>query len=903
MKTSFGMSWLARLRSTVRALLGRARLRREVDAEQRFHAETYAEDLVRRGVPAAEARRRAQAELGSVAVQQDRFREAVGLRLFDEMGADLRFGLRSIWKNPAYSAIIVLSLALGIGATTAMFSLIYAVLLHPFPYAHAERIMNPVIINEERPEELRWFAMTKPQFEQMQKAKSLESLLGFRNVNLEISGHELPEEVAAVYLTENAESFFGVPAYLGRGIEASDAETHQPIVVLNYKFWRRHYGGDPGVIGRVMQLDHVDYTIVGVMPQSFAFNDTFGTSDIYLPRNLLHDSMRPLVQWPYTPWFKIKEGVSRAEADAELDAIVHQFAKEFPSRFPKKFHLQMQPIVMPYEKSTGGMLALLFAGVVVLLLIGCANCSILTLARGAARQHELAIRSAIGASRWRMIRQLLAESAIISLAGAALGVAASYWLAKLPLLLAPHSFPPESVVQINAPILMFSVGLALLSSLLFGLSPALRLSRPNLVHMMQSTLRRLGGFRGNRSFHGLIAGQVALTLLLMATAGIAMSTFLHLVNAPLGYEPKHVLEAGIAMHFQDQKAWEGIKTREGRVAYVEEVRQRIAQVPGVISIAVSTDSTPPYSGSERAFEISGRHTGEEQQVRVHLVGAEYFSTLRIPFLQGRIWDQAENRRGDGVVVINAAMARHYWPKGDAVGKQLRVPELRSHAPLESASADSNGWREVIGVVGDARNDGLDRPSVPAIYVPYATFLAPYTQFLIRTQGEPLEWLRAIREAVQSVSADQPISNGYMDLEEAIERDAQWSRQRLFSVLFGVFSAIALILALVGLFSVVSYSVAQRTGEFGVRMALGARRSHILWVAARAAALSSCAGMLVGLLLDLLLQGVVARWMNTHTDAKNGVVAAALLLCCCIAACAFPAVRALSIEPCEALRYE
>lgn len=898
------MSLFARVRSSLRGIVSGARVRRDVAEEMEFHLAARAGDLMRAGVAEHEAIRKARAELGPVLRQQERFREATGLRLFDEMGGDLRFGLRAIWKQPVFSSVMVLSLALGIGATTAMFSLIYAVLLHPFPYADSDRIMNPVIINEENPQELRWFAMTKPQFEQFGRANSIESLLGFRNVNMEISGNELPEEVAAVYLTENADAFFRVPAYLGRGIQAVDAQTHQRIVVLNYKFWRRHYNGDPAVVGRTMQLNHEDYTIVGVMPRRFAFNDTFGASDIYLPRNLLQDSVHPLVQWPYTPWIKIRADVSRAAADAELGAIVHQFAKEFPARFPKKFHLQLQPIAVPYERNTGAMLMLLFAGVVLLLLIGCANCSILTLARGASRQHELAVRSAIGASQWRIVRQLLVESVVISFAGAALGVAASYWLAKLPLLLAANAFPPESVIQINAPILAFSVVLTLLTSILLGLSPALRLSRPDVSQMMQSAQRRIGGFRGSRVFRGLIAGQIALTLLLMATAGIAMGAFLRLMNAPLGYEPKNVMEAGVAMHFQDQKSWEGIKTREARAAYIEQIRQRIAQVPGVLSIAVSMDSTPPYSGVERGFEIAGMPASEEQQARVHLVGPRYFSTLRIPLLSGRFWNDPENSRGDGVAVINEAMAHRYWPNGDAIGKQVSVPTLKSEAPLVSASGNSSGAREIIGVVGDARNDGVERPALPAIYVPYTTLMAPYTQYLIKAQSEPLALMPAIRAAVQSVSADQPISNGYLDLKDAIERDAQWSRQRLFSVLFGIFSAIALMLALVGLFSVVSYSVTQRTNEFGVRMALGAQRSHVLWIALRTTAWSAGCGIVLGLLLDLMLRGVLARWMQVHANNTASLAMATLLLSlCALAACLGPALRAAFIRPVEALRYE
>ena len=895
---------LLRLWSSLKSIAGASRMRREVAEEMRFHLEARVEDLMRAGSSRQNALRQARRELGPVARQQERFREAVGLRLFDEVSGDLRFGLRAIWKNPVYSLVTVISLALGIGATTAMFSVIYAVLLHPFPYADADRIMNPVIINEDNPTELRWFAMTRPQFEQFGRAKSLESLLGFRNVNMEIGGNELPEEVAAVYLTENAERFFGVPAYLGRGIQAADAQTHQPVVVLNYKFWRRHYGGDAGVVGRTMQLDHAVYTIVGVMPRSFAFNDTFGTSDIYLPRNLLHDSVTPPVSWPYTPWIKIRADVSRAAADAELGAIVRGFAKDFPARFPKRFHLQLQPIAVPYEQNTGTMLRLLFAGVVLLLLIGCANCSILMLARGAARQHELAVRSAIGASRWRIVRQLLVESAMISFAGTALGVVASYWLARLPLLLAPQAFPPEAFIRINAPILVFSVGLALVTSLLLGLSPALRLSRPDVSRVMQATLGRIGGSGNSRVFQGLIAGQIALTLLLLATAGIAVGAFLHLMNAPLGYEPKHVMQAGIAMHFQDQKSWEGIKTREARAAYIEQIRQRIAQIPGVVSVAVGTDSTPPYSGGERGFEIAGKPPSEGLQARLHTTGPEYFATLQIPLLAGRIWSQAENTRGDGVAVINEAMAHRYWPNGDAIGKQIRVPELKSYAPLVSVSADSNGLREIVGIVGDARNDGLERPPLPAIYVPYTTQIAPYAQYLIRTQSEPLDSLHAMREAVQSVSGDQPISNGYSDLEVVIEHDAQRSRQRLLSTLFGIFSGIALALALVGLFSVVMYSVAGRTREIGVRMALGAGRGNILWLAARTTAWSAGVGIALGLLMDLLVQGAVARWMNVSQRSTGGLIAATLLLACsALIACLVPALRAASIRPVEALRYE
>jgi len=891
-------SFAARIRSGLLAVLRAARLRSEVAEEHRFHVDAYVDDLVRLGIPPAEAQRRAHAELGPVMLQQERFREAFGLRLFYEIGGDLRFGLRSLRKNSVFSVVAILSLALGIGATTAMFSLIYAVLLHPFPYANADRIMNPAIFNEDNPQERRWFAMTKPQFELFRQAKSLESLMGFRNMNMEISGAGLPEDVAAVYVTENADTFFGVPALLGRGIQPSDAlPPHEPVVVLNYKFWRRHYNGDAGVIGRTLQLDHVNYTIVGVMPRRFAFNDTLGTGDVYVPRSLLQGNF-------YTPWLKLKAGVSMDEANAEIGQLVHQFAKEFPSRFPKKFHMQLEPIVVPYERNTGPMLVLLFAGVMLLLMIGCANCSILMLARGAARQHELVVRSAIGASRWRIVRQLLVESVVISFSGAALGVAASYWLARLPLVLAPASFPPESVVHINLPILGFSIALALLAGIAVGLAPAVRLSRPDVSQAMQSSLRRVGERKSGRAFHGIIAGQIALTLLLMAGASIAIGTFLYLARAPLGYEPKHVMDVGMVMHWNDAKAWDAIKSRDSRAAFIDQMRQRMAAVPGVVSVAVGANALPPYSGWEQAWEMDGKVGEEEKQARTHLISSEYFSTLEIPLLVGRVWTEAENARGDGVAVINETMARRYWPNGNAVGQRIRVPGLKSTAPLVAASADSAGWREIVGVVGDVRNDSLDRPVLPAIYMPHTTLMTPEVQYQIRTQGEPLALVRSIREAVQSVNADQQIANDVFDLQTAIERDPQWSRQRLFSILFGFFSAMALVLALAGLFSVVAYSVAQRTNEFGIRMALGARRGHILWIAARAAAWSAGRGIAIGLIAALLLKNLLMRWMNTnHASMSSLVAVTALLMLCTLIACLLPALRVASILPVEALRYE
>jgi predicted permease len=818
----------------------------------------------------------------------------------------VRHGVRTLRKSPGFTVVAALSLALGIGATTAMFSLIYAVLLRPFPYAGADRIVNPVIIDEQHADEPRWFPLSKAVFDDLRLAAPVDSSLGFNNAHMEITGGALPEDISGIYLTENAASFFGVRPVLGRNIEPYDAENGgHSVVVLNYRFWQRHFGGDPHIIGQTLEINHAPYTIIGVMPHSFAFNDTNGVGDVYLPGSLMQGLFNvPYVS--YIPWIKLRPQVSFAAANAAIEPIVRQFAEQHPERFPDHWHLALQPIIAPYQQGTGRTLTLLLAGVGLLLIVGCANCSILLLARGRTRQHELAIRSAIGASRWRIVRQLLVEAVVISCTGAVLGVAASYWLAKLPLLLSPDSFPAESVIRINAAILAFSVALALLSGIFFGLVPALRLSRHDSARMLPSRQIGVDAAPAKHRWSVLIAAQVALTLLLMATAGTAIRSFLQLMQMPLGYDPANVMKVGIMLHAHDPGEWSRIQSREARTAYIEQLREKIASVPGVSTVAVGADATPPYTGDERSFNVDGTRDREQPQARLILVDQRYFAALHIPLLDGHIWDTDENARGDSIAVVNHAFAMRYRSSSNTLGLQLRIPGLTPQNRYQVASAQSTGWRQIIGVVGDARNDGVDRPVVPAIYLPYTAVMLPYVQFFVRTQGDPLIYLHSIRASIASVASDQQISNGFngtFTLNEAIERDAQYGRQRLFSILFGVFSAMALALALVGIFSVVAHSVAQRTTEFGVRLALGAPRAHVLWIAARTALVSAAAGVVIGLAFDSFLGAVLAHWMQSAFAASSLFAAAALLALSALFACLLPARHATGVDPMIALRYE
>jgi predicted permease len=890
------MIFLAQLRSWWNALVHRTRIDDEIEAELQFHIDAHTQQLIDTGIPPREAERRAKIEFGRVDVQKEKYRSAIGLQPLHEIGGDVRYGLRSLYKNPGVSIVAILSLALGIGATTAIFSLIYAALLHPFPYAGADRIVNPAVIDETHPQVPTWFALTPSQFDSLSKANCIDSIIGFNLAGLTTTDNDLPEDVRATYITSNASSFFGVPAKLGRGIQPFDvAKGTQPanVVVLDYKFWQRKYDSDPKIVGQILQLNHENYTIIGVMPKRFTFTHTVGNADVYIPWTS--------TRFPHLlPWIKLKPGVSLATANAEFQAFLNQFKQETPKHFPTSFHVSVQPIIEPYVHRTGRTLGLLFASVIVLLLIGCANCSILFFVRGESRQHEFAIRSAIGASRFRIVRQLLIESLAISCAGAIIGVAVSFWLADLPLRLMPDAFPQEAAITINLPILAFSVGLALITGLLFGLSPALHLSRPNVSQTIQTTARVAGISTSKRTLNVLIGGQIALTFVLLGLAGAAIAGFMKITSTQLGYDPHNVIVVGIPIK-QDLK-----KNQVERAAYIGQLRERVAAVPSVVSVSVANRGippSPPFDGMQAPFEILGGQSSQDQYAAVSLVSSEYFATLKIPLLSGRVWDQTENQRGDFVAVVNQTLAQRYWPKGDALGHQIRAASLKDDGrPLSATSPQSGEWRQIVGIVADSRNNGLEQPIAPAIYVPYTTFMWNYTQLFIRTTNSPLASLRAIRTALHSVNSEQRVRAEADELEEGLQHEPVWAQQRLFSILFSFFACLALVLALIGLASTVSFAIARRTNELGIRMALGAQRSHIVWIVVRATLATVASGIGIGLSLNLLLEKVMRHWTPASVLVPWVLASVTLLLLICTTiACLLPARRAANIDPMRTLR--
>jgi predicted permease len=580
---------------------------------------------------------------------------------------------------------------------------------------------------------------------------------------------------------------------------------------------------------------------------------------------------------------------------------LRRFAQEQPDNFPRTFKVDIRPLTYETTQNIGSTLYLLFAAVSMLLAIGCGNVSILLLARGTARQHEFAVRAAVGASSIRIVRQLLTESLLLAITGTGLGILFAYRLLALIVAWMPERlFPPDVAIRINAPVLLFSAGLALAITVLFGMMPALRMAKPEIGQVMQSnSIKAAGSVRGKRLHGSLVAAQIALTLLLLTAAGAAIQGFVRLTRVPLGYDPHNVVSMGIQLQENSYTTW------QARVNYFEQLRDSVATLPDVASAAIDTNATPPYSGWQQSFELLGTPAAspEAQTARVGFVGPGFFRTLHMPLVEGRIWDAAEVSRGALLVLVNQSFVRRYFPNGDAIGHSLKLSKLSNNPPKTMIAPGADGWLQVIGVVGDAVNDGIENPVKPAIFAPYSLQMWAGTGILIRSSMPAEALVHVVRVRLAALNRDQLIA-GSADLERWLKREPVWARGKLISALFAGFSILALVLSAVGLYSVVSYSVMQRTNEFGIRIALGARRLHVFRIVMTSAAVSVGIGVVAGVALSMGLNRFIADWVGnsaTHPLMVTGV--SLLLLAVAAAACVLPARRALSVDPMTALRRE
>ncbi|MGB6133626.1 MAG: ABC transporter permease [Acidobacteriaceae bacterium] len=806
---------------------------------------------------------------------------------------DLRYALRQFGRSPGFSVTAILSLALGIGATVAVFSVVYGVLLHPFPYRDVDRLCN-VSVRDTRGEVGDEYFLG-PELVQVSKLPAFESIATWRNENLSVTGGDVPEAANAYYGIGQTFPSLGVAPLLGRNLgpaDALDGQEPQPVVELHYRFWRRHFNGDPDVIGKTLELDHKAYTIIGVTRSDFTWD--WG-ADLYLPQAINDPRGGGVVA-------KLRRGVSVQEANAQLQPLLQEFAKEHPREYSPNYTADLHPLAWEVSHNIGGTIWLLFAGVGLLLAIGCSNVSILLLSRNAARQHEFALRSAIGAGSTRIVRQLMTESLLLAITGTALGTAlASRLLALIVAWLPHHLFPPDVSIRINVPVLLFSVGLALVTTLLAGLLPALQMTNPEIATAMQSGPRTMSGSVRSRRIHtALVAGQIALTLLLLSTAGAAMEGFVRLLRVPLGYDPHNVVAVGIPLHENTYTTW------QKRTSYFEQLRASVASLPGVQAASIAGNAIPPNSGWQLPIELRGlpAQSPDAQMARIDLVDSNYFSTLRMPLIAGRVWTPAEIANASGLVLVNESFIRRYDSGPNPVGHFVRIPKLQNPPPNVPMAPGANGWLQIIGVVGDAVNGGIDQPVQPAVFAPYSLEVLGGTQILVRTRSAPAGLLDSLRKRVAAVNPEQQTYEVIADLEQWITDEPVWGRARLISALFAGFSILALALSTVGLYSVASYSVIQRTSEFGIRIALGATPSHVIRLVVASAGAGVGLGIAAGLVLSVGLARILAAWAGITGNSGLFMTGAALLLLVTAALASLsPARRALSVDPISILRSE
>lgn len=810
---------------------------------------------------------------------------------------DLGYAVRQLRKMPGFTLTAIMSLALGIGATTAVFSVVYAIVFDPYPYANSDRMVH---MRLKRPDgSNRGFGLTGGQWQRIKQSPVVEdAFLTDGTWSRTLTSGDLPEDVETDYVSSNTFNFMGVAPFAGRNIQPSDAvdgQDPQPVVELSYKFWQRHYNGDASVIGKQMQLDHKTFTIVGVAAPRFTWDD----ADAYTPKKITQETVPG-----YYVGLRIKPGVTHAQADGALASLIEGFRKETPDHFPQgNFKFTVVGLNEDFMHDIGGTLYLMFGSVALLLLIGCGNVSILLLARATARRSEFGVRSAMGAGRGRIVRQLLTEALLLSLTGAGLGVLLAWKMIGVIVDNLPEfSFPHEAAIHLNVPVLLFSVFVAVTTGVLFGMWPALELSKPDIAKAIQANSRKTTtGVRGKKLHAALIAGQIALTLLLLAGAGAAIEGFVKLSNRPLGYDPHNVMSVGIPIHEGTHGTW------AERAPYVEKIFNTVREVPGVEMAAVSMNATPPENGFQTRFEIVGKPGQEALQTRVNLVSPEYFPILSVPVLQGRLWNADENHQGAAVMVINRTFAQRFFPNGDAVGHSLKLPEATAAPPYRLLSPAGGGTVLIVGVVGDKIDDGMTKPIVPEAYVPYPLVMGMYAQILVKSQGSPLRLLHAIQERVGQVDRTQQTNPRVHDLEQWIRDTPEWARGHLVAWLFGGFAFLALALAAVGLYSVVSYTVAQRTNELGVRLALGASRRNILKLVFRSMVGAVGLGAGLGIVLSFALSRVMSHWspesQASSRDPLLMLVAACTLLVVVLLASAIPARRAARVSPMTAIRYE
>jgi predicted permease len=885
------MSWARIVSARLRGLLRRDAVEQDIDEELRSHVEMVSEENVRRGMTPADARRAALKSFGDVTRVKEAARDVRGGGIVETIIQDIRFGLRMLVKSPTFTVVAVIALALGIGANSAIFSVVNTVLLRPLPYQDPDRLVM-VWEDNSRHGYPRDTPAAANYIDWRDQNQVFEGMAATAEMSFNLTGAGEPERIDGKRVSANLFNLLGVEPYLGR---AFSSEEDQPgggrVVILSHGLWQRRFGSDMKIIGQSLNLNGESYTVVGVMPPHFQFPSR--EDELWVPIAFTSQEAASRGRHYLQVIARMKPGVTLQQARAEMNTIAARLQQQYPDQ-----NTDLGAAVVPLHEQVAGdikpALLVLLGAVGFVLLVACANVANLLLARAAGRQKEIAVRIALGASRLRLIRQFLTESVLLAAFGGVVGLLLSLWGVKLLKAFIPENISQAQAVTIDAKVLFFTLLVSLLTGLIFGLAPAMQASNFNLNETLKEGGRdSAAGSRGNRIRGLLVIAEVAISLILLIGAGLLINSFLRLRHVDPGFRADKLLTMQIVLpklKYPDQAR---------RSAFYTELLRRVEALPGVKAAAVANWIPLIRQGDSIGISIEGRPApapGQELIVVTRVVSPHYFNTMGIQLLQGRQLDERQDRvDSPAVAVISETMARRFWHGEDPLGKRI--------TPGSPDSASPDDWITIIGVAKDVRQFELDADPKPQMYLSYAQadFFAPQ-HLVVRTDVEPRSLAATVRGTVWEIDKDQPVSN-ISTMEDILSESI--ARQRFSMLLLGIFAAVALVLAAVGIYGVMSYTVTQRTREIGIRIALGAQKSDVLKLAVGHGLKLVLIGVVIGIVAAFILTRVMSSLLFgvSATDPTTFITISLVLISVAVLASYIPARRANKVDPMIALRYE
>jgi len=813
----------------------------------------------------------------------------------DWLRQDLRYGLRSLNKERRFALLAVCALALGIGATTLIFSVIYNGVLEPFPYRGARRLTNFFIHDVSQPKDDGRPVFTFPEyFDFKEQNHVFEDVMGAEQLDILYTKGEGTLQFTGARVSPNTFDFLGMRPLLGRPISEQDGQPGAPpVFVMNYKLWKSQFSGDPKLLGSTLTLNGEPRTLVAIMPPRFQLL----AADLWIPTAFSrNDPATGVGGFPRYLWTlgRLRPGVSMQAAAADLDVIAHRLAKVYPKEYPQKFTVFTKTLADTVVQSFKTMLFILIGAVLMLLLISCSNVANLLLARATAREKEIAIRSSMGATRWRLVRQLLLESLLLAGAGGLLGCLLAYgalqWIAAVS---PPGSWlPAEAVLTVNTAALLFALIATMITTLLCGLAPALHAVRGDLYSRLKDTgMGANAAFRHGRFRSALVVAEVALSMVLLAGAGLMMRSFFALTHVSLGFNPDRILVARLPL---PQGRYD---TAAQKRLFFQQLLRNLAALPGVTA-ATETSSLPPYGGITSEVVIPGKSHSEKWEAMFQLCSEGYFATLGRPLVLGRLLSASEVDSARHVVVINQTLVHKFFGKENPIGQKIKFKQFD-----EFSDGPKDAYFDIIGVVADAKNRGLQEDIMPEAFVPYTVTGAGQRGILVRTAMDPDAMLASVRRVVWGV--DHNVALTLTGSLESYLKRFSYSQPELGLVALGIFASIGLTLVIIGVFSVMAYSVSLQTRDIGIRMALGAGRTSILQMVLGKGLRLVATGMGIGLLASIALTRLMSSqiWGVSATDPLTFGGVILVVLGVGVAACLIPARRATEVDPLVALRYE